>query len=457
VPEDIPNREPYFLKAGPFRALPNESIATYHLSSPFEVPSLQARSSSDGPSTNLHDFLSGTPTVGEWNEVSEAINALNPLEFRNAQKMFLGYDLQNDIFDSDNPENVTARIRIVHGYSDLLVRLSYKWPTLNNVREIYFANYSVFIYDTDDVLQYKWRASATQVRGEATFPTGNHTTTVKVNGSSYFSAGDTIGISTPTSGQIIGAISSIGQDEYGDPIFNITYNNTSGSDITTVRGQPIFLISDDTYYDNTFVIYPDTSGEDIQILFPTNTFTSGEQYDVVVQWNYRRKSGSENDPYGEDARMYYVGELINSTYDENDLLPMTPFEACDPIPGDPATPEKTIHRIIENLNLVSAGSSSNMSLSTERTDTDFPVLVGVHRYGYLAYVSEGDVTLKYWDNIEWKTATFTSTSGKVKYARLSSNAPGILDGNFMYITGAQYACEVDYAQGASIRPSQPSI
>jgi hypothetical protein len=226
------------------------------------------------------------------------------------------------------------------------------------------------------------------------WPPGETTQALGVNSYAHFEVGDQVRVPTGMYGTFVGDITGFSTDEYGGQYMHIRINNTAPEDIESVLGTPITLVSDDTYYDDTVEIYPTTNNTDVQIKFPTDTYIVGEVYDVVVQWNYHRKSGSGNDPVGEDAKMYYVGELVNPTHDANELLPMTPFEACDPIPGDPATPEKTIHRIIENIDMVSAGSSGVISLTADKTAGDYPWLIGVHRYGFIAYMSETDVALK---------------------------------------------------------------
>jgi hypothetical protein len=466
LPPEIKNNQPYYVKMGSWsnKTLNPWPYADFFVAQPYEVPSSHIM----GPSINLNDFLSGTPTVKEWNDVSDALNAMDLSEFVNTENLGVIYNLTNSLTDVDNVEEVKTITHITHGYNDLYARFMVGWPKLGGTsigdpndeenpprfgyREIYTMSVKLKIKDTSGNEVYSWRTSLTQTRNFDTINLlpGEGDINVEVQSIREFDIGDTVQIKNCLHTTF--TITNLSGND-SNAQMNLHYNNTGTEESHIFNRSPLESIPDATYNNSGLQIYPhetvDGNERHYQIKFPTDSFAVDSVYDVEFDLVYRRKSGGGFDPYNQKTTLYYIGEYKRGDgSDSFDLLAMIPFEKCDKIPGE--TQEKSINQIILNIRrLQNAFNSYNGTKSNDGCDSINDVYeghIGVHKYDYWAIQGEEDgdtkAQVKYWNGVEWIEDEL-SYSQDLEYYKISDKFPNMVKNNFYYIKGPVFATEVD--------------
>jgi len=456
IPSNILAGDSYYVTIGIWQALPLHTW-DYQISKPWEVPK-QSVIDAQLLTYQLNDFTSGTPTVEEWDDVSTVINAMDMPDTIETIPLSNMRDYVAGLTDVDNVETVAQYPIITHGYDDLHIRFMLAYPVeLNADRVIYTMLFEAQINNSDGDTVYRWHNALSQIRNDKIdIPTGTgDINNIGIQSSRGFEIGDKIQIEDVYDTELtITALS--GADN--EAIMSLHYDNSSGNVQYIWNNKPFNTISDDTYYNDSLKIHDNDAPSNEQhfhIVYPTDSFVDGEKYNVTLKLTFRRHSGSTLDPYGHQAIVYFVGEYERYGQPQSfGLLPMTPFEECDPIPG---LDDKSINAIIQNVRkLQSVKGFSNVPGNASSEACYHPYdngnrcnctgMLGIRKLSHLAYNGRPDsnekATIHYWDGTQWKSEELSS-SETLTIIDLKKKFPSMIAGNFYYIEGnIMYAFEV---------------
>ena len=385
----------------------------------------------------LFDFISGTPTIGDWNDLTKAINNILDVQ-ASVNPAFLATHWVNDLLEGFDFVRYSQKKHNDFVFVNYQVRWPERQPDPANPYE--GSNYDIKFTVNDSKL-FHHGVYLTRHQG---------TDVVHSSAQIYAEVGDKCKINGKTG--IVAGITKVGEYDYE---FDVTWDTTPPDIIQIMDAFEVW--SPIEFYDIK-VRKTELEGEyrpftDYSTLVSLSGLVNqGDTYTMYV--SARRTTPPDSIPKEGELIIGFIGEAADviTGAPVTGWSKMVEWKHLDPVPG---TGDKAINNIVENIRMLQEVTIRQRAVTRRRTAiaSQFDLCVN-HRYRWLGIIvypdDEGklpDSKIVYHNGQEWVEENITysedNNSEKIEYIDLTEY-PKIIDQGFYVLKNVNHAYELDF-------------
>lgn len=388
----------------------------YWVHQPYEAPVISTP-------TTLHDFLTGSPTQTDWQNLSDAANGLLDLQ-SSTNNAFLSVKRE---YDSNERYSAVKRNKYLY------INYQVWWPERRR-----------FQPEPDFGADFDTRCT---IDGNVVFHRGTYLTKneqlhpeVYCWNKLYAQVGDRCSLNGE-SGEITG-IAAIS----GGWAFTVTWDVAAPTVVQYMERFKVWTSMTDLGNN----VRPNEGRENVEQLVDLNALGISQNDAYSIQFDTEHDVPSPIDGQPGRVLIGYLGESVNviTGSPEPGWEKMAQWEHLDVVPG---TGDKAINNIVENIRNLQEIKVIQSSATRYRADTYHFDLCFNHRHRWLAIIAEqkddgtpesAEICFNTGSEFVTESLTYDEDSEGFEYIDLTQ-FPLLLEGGFYTLTNVEYAYEVD--------------
>jgi len=386
----------------------------------------------------LFDFISGTPTIDDWNDLTKAVNNVLAVQ-ATVNPAFLATKWGDDLADPFD----TVRYSQVKHNDFLLVNYQVRWPDRQPDPAHDYAGSNLDIkFSVNDSFAFHHGVYLTIHQGADP---------IRSSAKIYASVGDLCRINSKSG--VITEINKLGDYDYE---FVVDWDD-GPPDIVQIMDS--FTVWSPVNKIDIKIRQSELEGEyrpfnNYTVLVDLNTFglSQGETY--TVSFNARKTTPPIAHPQSGETIVGFIGESSDIVSGDPVIgwMKMEEWKHLDPVPG---SGDKAINNIVENIRLLQSVKIRQRAITRRREhiDSHWDLCVN-HRYRWLGVIvlpdDDGklpDSKIIYHNGKEWVEEKISysgeEATEKIEYIDLSEFV-GLMDQGFYVLKKVNYAYELDF-------------